>query len=163
MAPLLDWLRESWLGALVRDIPWLFPTFESLHFAGMALLIGVIGIIDLRVLGFAKGLPLGPLHRYLPLAFLGFGINALTGLAMFASDPYSYWEVPSFRFKMLLVVLAGLNAVWFWVAILRHVDGWGSGADTTRMAKVISGASLVFWIGVIVAGRFIAFAGNDTL
>jgi hypothetical protein len=160
---LLDWLHDCWLGALVRDVGWLFPIFEGVHFAGMALLIGVIGVIDLRVLGFARGLPLGPLHRYLPLAFVGFGLNAVTGVAMFATDPRSYWEVPSFRFKMLLILLAGLNAIWFWVAILRYVDEWGSGVETTRMAKIISAASLLFWFGVIVAGRFIAFAGNDTL
>ena len=160
---LLDWIQQSWLGQMMRDIPWLFPTFEGLHFVGMALLLGAIGIIDLRILGFAKGLPVGPLHRLLPLAFAGFALNAATGIAFFASDPYSYFIVPAFRFKMLLILLAGLNAVWFWVSILKHVDEWGPEVDASSLAKVISAASLLFWVGVVTAGRFIAFAGTGTL
>jgi hypothetical protein len=163
MNPLLDWLRDSWLGVLMRDIPWLFPTFEGLHFVGMALLFGVIGIIDVRILGFAKGLPVGPLHRLLPLAFAGFALNVVTGIAFLASDPYSYIVVPAFRFKMLLILLAGANAVWFWVSILKQVDEWGPEANASSLAKVISAASLCFWVGVITAGRFIAFAGTGTL
>ena len=163
MNPVLDWLRDSWLGVLMRDVPWLFPTFEGLHFVGMALLLGVIGIIDLRILGFAKGLPVGPLHRLLPLAFFGFALNLVTGIAFLASDPYSYFIVPAFRFKLLLILLAGANAIWFWFSILKHVDGWDSGADASSLAKVISFASLLFWTGVITAGRFIAFAGTGTL
>jgi hypothetical protein len=163
MNAVFDWLRDSWLGVVMREVGWLFPTFEGLHFVGMALLLGVIGLIDLRVLGFAKELPVGPLHRLLPLAFFGFGLNVITGLAFVASDPYAYVFVPEFRFKMLLIVLAGLNALWFWIAILKHVDDWGSGADASALAKTISAASLLFWTGVVTAGRFIAFSGTGTL
>lgn len=163
MHALLNWLQSSWLGHIMRDVPWLFPTCEGLHFVGMALLLGTIGVIDLRILGFAKGLPIGPLHRLLPLAFFGFALNVATGIAFVCSDPDSYWIVPAFRFKMLLILLAGANAVWFWVAILKHVDEWGPDADASRLAKVISAASLLFWTGVVTAGRFIAFAGTGTL
>jgi hypothetical protein len=163
MHPILDWLHDSWLGHIMRDVPWLFPTCEGLHFVGMALLLGTIGIIDLRILGFAKGLPIGPLHRLLPLAFFGFALNVATGIAFVCSDPDSYWIVPAFRFKLLLILLAGANAIWFWVSILKHVDEWGPDVDASRLAKVISAASLLFWTGVVTAGRFIAFAGTGTL
>lgn len=163
MHPILEWLHTSWLGQVMRDVPWLFPTFEGLHFVGMALLLGTIGIIDLRILGFAKGLPIGPLHRLLPLAFFGFALNVITGIAFVCSDPQSYWIVPAFRFKMLLILLAGANAIWFWVSILKHVDEWGPDVDASRQAKIISAVSLLFWTGVVTAGRFIAFAGTGTL
>jgi hypothetical protein len=163
MHPIVEWLHTSWLGQAMRDIPWLFPTFEGLHFVGMALLLGSIGIIDLRILGFAKGLPVGPLHRLLPLAFFGFALNVITGIAFVCSDPQSYWIVPAFRFKMLLILLAGANAIWFWVSILKHVDEWGADAEASRHAKIISAASLLFWVGVVTAGRFIAFGGTGTL
>jgi hypothetical protein len=163
MHPILEWLHTSWLGQLMRDVPWLFPTFEGLHFVGMALLLGSIGIIDLRILGFAKGLPIGPLHRLLPLAFFGFALNVITGIAFVCSDPQSYWIVPAFRFKMLLILLAGANAIWFWIAILKHVDEWGPDVDASRTAKIISAASLLFWTGVVTGGRFIAFGGTGTL
>lgn len=161
--PYLDALHDSWLGHIMRDVPWLFPTCEGLHFVGMALLLGTIGVIDLRVLGFAKGLPIGPLHRLLPLAFLGFTINVMTGVAFVCSDPDSYWIVPAFRWKMVLILLAGVNALWFWLAVLKQVDHWGADVEASRLAKIISAISLLFWVGVVTAGRFIAFAGTGTL
>ena len=160
---LLRWLEASWYGQVMRDVPWLFPTFEGLHFVGMALLFGSIALIDLRVLGLAKGLPIGPLHRLLPLAFGGFALNVITGIGFIASDPMSYWVVPAFRFKMLLILLAGLNAIWFWISVLPKVEDWGAGEDASPLAKKISMASLLLWVGVITAGRFIAFAGTGTL
>jgi hypothetical protein len=157
------WLQASWYGQVMRDVPWLFPIFEGLHFVGMALLFGSIALIDLRVLGFAKGLPLGPLHRLLPLAFGGFALNLITGIGFFASDPQSYAIVPAFKFKMLLILLAGLNALVFWIAILPKVHDWNADVEASRLAKGISLASLLLWVGVITAGRFIAFAGTGTL
>jgi hypothetical protein len=163
MPVLLKWIHDSWLGVTMREVPWLFPTFEGLHFLGMALLLGVITIIDLRILGFAKGLPVGPLHRLLPLAFLGFAINVVTGAGFFASDPAAYVFVPAFRIKMLLILLAGANAIWFWLAVLSDVDDWGAGVKASPLAKLISLASLLFWVAVVTAGRFIAFSGTGTL
>jgi hypothetical protein len=163
MDQLLHWVHETAFGHLMRDSTFMFPLFQGLHFIGMTLLWGVIGIIDLRVLGFAKGLPVGPLHKFLPLAFLGFGINLITGIGFFCSDPAVYMAVNFFRWKMLLILLAGLNAVWFWVSVLPHVDEWGPGVDASPLAKVISLASLIFWVGVSLLGRFIAFSGLATL
>src|SRR4029078_4191686 len=109
--PYLDALDDSWLGHIMRDVPWLFPTCEGLHFVGMSLLLGTIGVIDLRVLGFFKGLRICPLHLMLPLAFFGFAINVATGVAFVCSDPDSYWIVGAFRLKMVLILLAGANAL----------------------------------------------------
>ncbi len=162
-APILVWIHDTEFGVLMRDVTWLFPTFQALHLVGMTFLIGVIGIIDLRVLGFAKALPLGPLHRLIPLALLGFAINVITGIGFFASEPYSFAAVPAFRVKLVLLALAGLNAAWFWVSVYPHVHDLGAGADTSRLAKGLSLASLCFWVAIIFAGRFIAFGGTGTL
>lgn len=159
----MTWLQASWYGQVMRDVPWLFPTFEGLHFVGMSLLFGIIALIDLRVLGFAKGLPLGPLHKLLPLAIAGFVVNVITGIGFVASDPHSYFVVPAFKLKMLLILLAGANAIWFWISALPKTDDWGAGVDASATAKVISLVSLVLWVGIIAAGRFIAFAGTGTL
>jgi hypothetical protein len=90
-------------------------------------------------------------------------LNVITGIGFVASDPMSYWVVPAFRFKMLLIMLAGLNALWFWISVLPKVAAWGPGEDASPLAKKISMASLLLWVGVITAGRFIAFAGTGTL
>jgi len=162
-APILVWIHDTAYGALMRDVTWMFPTFQALHLIGMTVLVGIIGIIDLRVLGFAKSLPLAPLHRLIPIAIGAFALNLITGVGFFASEPYSFAVVWAFRIKMLLVLLAGLNALWFEISIAPHIDELGAGADASRLAKGISLASLIFWVAIIFAGRFIAFEGTGSL
>jgi hypothetical protein len=155
--PILEWIKYTSVGVFVRDSAWAFPTLQSLHFIGMTLLVGVVGVIDLRVLGVARGLPLAPLHRFLPLAFAGFFINFATGLMFFCHDPYVYAFNSSFRVKILLILIAGLNALWFRLGVFIDVKRWGPDIEASRLAKLISVLSIVLWFGVITAGRFIAF------
>lgn len=158
--PVLEWIKYTQLGVFVRNSSWAFPALQSLHFIGMTLLIGVVGAIDLRVLGVARGLPIHPLHRFLPLAFLGFGINLVTGVMFFSHDPYVYAFNVSFRVKMFLILLAGMNALWFRLGVFIDVDKWGPGIEASRLAKIISALSIAIWIAVIVAGRYIAFTAS---
>jgi hypothetical protein len=144
--PLLEWIRLSALGMFVRDSSWALLLLQSLHFFGMTLLIGVVGAIDLRILGLAPELPLKALLRFIPLAVAGFGINLVTGLLFFSHDPYAYAFNSSFRWKMLLIALAGLNAIWLRFAV------------DSRLTKAIALVSVLLWISVIVAGRLIAFS-----
>jgi hypothetical protein len=155
--PILEWIKLGFVGEFVRSSAWAFPALESLHFIGMTLLIGVVGALDLRILGLARGLPIYALHRLLPLAFLGFGINLVTGAMFFAHDPYAYAFNASFRLKMLLILMAGLNALWFRLGVFLDLEKWGSGIEASPLAKIISGLSLLIWIAIIVAGRYIAF------
>jgi hypothetical protein len=74
----------------VIHYPWVWPASETLHFIGLALLVGIVGTIDLRMLGMAKNMPFRPLHRLLPWAIAGFGINLITGILFFAGDPFQY-------------------------------------------------------------------------
>jgi hypothetical protein len=145
------------VGEWVRDSAWAFPFLQSWHFIGMTMLLGVVGAIDLRVLGIARAIPLAPLHRFLPLAFVGFGINLITGICFFCHDPWVYAFNPSFRIKMLLILLAGLNAVWFRLGVFLDLERWGPGIEASPLAKVISALSILIWLGVITAGRYIAF------
>ncbi|MGO9993626.1 MAG: hypothetical protein ACLPTF_14085 [Steroidobacteraceae bacterium] len=155
--PILAWLRDTPPGAFVRDSAWAFPVLQSLHFTGMALVVGIVGAIDLRVLGVARAVPLAPLHRFLPLAFVGFGINLISGLCLFCHDPFAYAFNSSFRLKMLLILVAGLNALWFRLGVFLDLETWGPGIEASRLAKGISALSLLIWIAVITAGRYIAF------
>lgn len=158
MHSFLEWARASWAGEFVREYAWVFPTLESVHFIGMALLFGVVGLIDLRVLGVARGLPLAPLHRFLPFAFLGFGLNLVSGVLFFTSDPAGYAANLGFRLKMLAIFLAGLNALWFRLSVFADVEKRGAGVDASPLAKLISALSLLLWITVIVCGRLIPWA-----
>jgi len=155
--PILEWFRTTWVGEFVRNSTWAFPFLQSLHFIGMALLIGIVGAIDLRILGLARAIPLAPLHRFLPLAFIGFGLNLTTGFFFFCHDPMFYSFNSAFRVKMLLILIAGLNALWFELGVFLNLKSWGPGIEASRMAKIISALSILLWVSVITAGRYIAF------
>ncbi|PYQ78297.1 MAG: hypothetical protein DMG01_11915, partial [Acidobacteria bacterium] len=91
--------RLGW--AVAGGVPWIWPLCETLHFMGLALLMGVVSVFDLRMLGMAKGLPLGPLQRLMPWAILGFVINLTTGFMFFAGDPFQYIHNVAFGMKLL--------------------------------------------------------------
>lgn len=155
--PIVTWLHDLPMGVWVRGSDWAFPFLESMHFLGMTLLIGIVGALDLRVLGIARAVPLAPLHRLLPLAFVGFGINVITGIFFVCHNPGAYLFNLAFRLKMLLILVAGLNALWFRLGVFLDLEAWGPGIEASRLAKVISALSILIWIAVITAGRYIGF------
>ncbi|HEX6994938.1 MAG TPA: hypothetical protein VF339_12405 [Gammaproteobacteria bacterium] len=163
IAALLD---ATGMAEIVNAYDWIWPVCEILHFAGMALLIGTIGFVDLRILGFGKGLPVHALERLLPIGVAGFVVNTATGFVFVAGNPVggalAYLENLAFQLKMLLILLAGINVACFYLTgIARAAAAAGAAGDAAPSAKVVAGASLVFWVGVIVFGRLIMY--NDTL
>lgn len=152
--PVLDWFAFNWLGEAMRRIRWLYPVGQILHFIGLCFLIGAILLADLRLLGFLRKLPVKVALSTVPIAIAGFGVNAVTGLAFFASDPYRFWFDGAFRVKLAAIVLAGLNALWFMLAeqpkLLHSSEG------TVPLAgRVCAALSLALWCAVIVAGRLL--------
>jgi hypothetical protein len=162
-SPLILFLHDSFAGVAMRGIPWLFPSFEVLHFFGMALLVGAVGVIDLRVLGFARGLPLMALHRFQPIGVGGLVINIITGIGFVASDPLPYLMNGAFRLKLLLMLVAGLNILIFYFVLPREARQLQANASAPIPARLVAAASLLLWFSVIWAGRFIAFTGKNTL
>lgn len=156
------WIHGTRLSWAVRGgYPWLWPAFETLHFVGMALLIGIVGLLDLRMLGLVKGLPLKPLNRLLPWGIFGFAINLTTGFMFFAGDPFQYIHNAVFWFKMAFVVLAGINVGAFYLTgISRRVDSVQGGEDVPTSAKLVAATSLFLWIGVMYWGRMLPFLGD---
>src|SRR5687767_638307 len=101
------WIRGTALSMYVRDTPWLWPTMETLHFIGLSLLIGTVGLFDLRVLGVAKQIPPIALHRLIPFGVAGFAINVVTGTMFFFGFPDQYAYNSAFHFKVGFIALAG--------------------------------------------------------
>ena len=158
---ILHWIRETSLGATVRESRWIFAAGETLHFIGLSLLVGGILIVDLRLLGFLRRIPIRAALAFLPFVIAGFLINLATGIVFFSADPMMYWPNPAFKLKMALILLAGLNAVVFTVMAQRRVLGLGLDDDTGRIAKVTAGLSLGLWLGVLLLGRLLpAFEGS---
>jgi len=162
MHSLSVWLHGTSLSWAARGgLPWLWPLCETLHFVGMAMLIGIIGLFDLRMLGFVKGLPLRPLQRLLPWGVAGFVINLVTGGVFYAGDPLQYLENNVFWLKMGFIALAGVNVLLFYATGLgRRVDEVGAGGDVPVAARAVAIASLVLWFGVMYWGRMLPFLGG---
>ena len=151
--------RLSW--AVAGGYPWIWPACETLHFIGMGLLVGIVGVLDLRMLGIGKRLVPGPFERLIPWAIGGFLINLVTGFLFFTGDPSQYIHNTVFWLKLLFILLAGINALLFYATgIARRVDVLGPGDDAPWSAKVIAATSLALWIGVIYWGRMLPFLGG---
>ena len=107
----LAWLQSSRLGTWVAETLWADPLLETFHALGMAMLIGSLGLINLRVLGYKPQLPLLGTRDLLPLAWIGFTLNAVSGIVLFTSDAIYFFSSYTFRIKIVLIVLGGLNAM----------------------------------------------------
>jgi hypothetical protein len=145
---------------------WSWPVLEMFHFIGMAMLIGTIGIVDLRILGVGKGVPLAVLERLIPYGVAGFVINAVTGFFFIMGDPFQgpavyFTQNVAFQVKMVLVLLAGINVIAFYfTGLSRELSDMGAEASAPRPAKIIAAASLALWFGVIYFGRMIMYDDN---
>jgi hypothetical protein len=152
----LEWLQQTPVATFVAETLWAYPLFETLHTLGMALLLGSLGLINLRILGYKPELPIVGTLRLLPLAWLGFSVNLVSGLALFTSDAVYFWGSITFRIKLGLIVLAGINAFILSQTVFRGARA-GTLSATPPRARVLASASLVFWVGAIIAGRLIAY------
>lgn len=166
MEALSEFLVGLGLEPFVNGYAWVWPLGEMIHFIGMALLIGTVGLVDLRVLGFGKGIPIATLERLVPIGVAGFVMNAITGFIFVAGNPDGgplvYLDNLSFQLKLLLVVIAGINLlIYQFGGIARAVASTGPFDDAAGSAKAVAAVSLVAWFGVICLGRLIMY--NDTL
>ena len=138
-------------------IPWIashpiaYPALEVLHISGIALLVGSLVLLELRVWGFAAELPVKPLARLsLSVTLCGLGVVVASGLLMFAANPAELLSNRAFLTKMGLVQVAGLNAAWF--------HGRDSLVRCDALARLQTVLSMGIWLAAIICGRWIAYS-----
>jgi uncharacterized membrane protein len=136
---------------------WGWPTVESLHFLGLSLLIGAVGLFDLRMLGVARGIPMGALHRLVPWGVGGYALNVMTGFLFLTSAPDQYVYNPAFQVKLGLMLVAGLNVLFFYRFVFARVRGSAGVDHAPASARIAAAVSLTCWVGVIVCGRLITY------
>jgi hypothetical protein len=159
----LHWIKELPLGAAVRESRWMFAMGETLHFIGLCLMAGGLLIVDLRLLGFIRNVPIRTALAFLPFVIVGFLINLATGIEFFVTDPFMYWPNPAFKLKLTLIVLAGFNALAFTVVDYRRKLVLADGKTTGSYVKLAAGLSLSLWLCVLVLGRMLpAFEGSTS-
>lgn len=150
-------LQASAFGAWARGSAYAYPLANLIHLLGLLLLVGGIGVLDLRLAGLFRALPVAPLSRALtPLAITGLVLMLPSGFTMFAADAKALAGSGLFRWKLVLIGLAVANAVAFRWAWGRRLDRWGGAVPPGARAMAIG--SLVLWLVVGALGRLIAYA-----
>jgi len=154
-----QWLEKTPAAAAMRDSLWVFDVTETAHTIGIVLVAGTIMLVDLRLLG--MGLRREPVShvvsRIVPWTLSGFVLMFLTGGWLFSAEASKLYHSPAFRIKMILLSLAGLNALIFHLTVYRRAAEWDDVPVAPVRARLAGLASLLLWIGIIAAGRSIAY------
>lgn len=154
-----EWLESSAFAVSIAESAWLFPIIESLHVIALALVVGSIAVVDLRLLGLAskKRLVTELSAEMLPLTWSAFAMAAVTGLLLFCSNATGYLDNVLFQVKLLLLLLAAANMGVFHLMAYRSVAQWDQGPVIPAGARIAGGLSLAIWISIIIVGRWIGF------
>lgn len=161
MTTLLDVCQRiyDWpLATALRESDDVFPLIETIHVLAICLVVGSVVAVDLRLLGLV--LRKQPVTRtalaLLPYTWYGFALMVVTGVPLFAAESIELYGNPAFRLKLVLLVVAGCNALLFHRTVYRSVDTWNSGSGTPPSVKAFASVSILLWTGIVVAGRLIA-------
>lgn len=158
-AGLVASLEQSGLALSIQESLYAFPLLEVVHVASIALVVGSIFVVDLRLMHIASvSYRLDHLMRVvLPVTIAAFVLALASGFLMFISQAAQYLENTAFQIKMVLIVLAGINMVVFHVWGHKRVVGWNVDAVPPGTARMAGLTSMLLWIAVLVAGRFVGF------
>ena len=155
--PEAGWLTTTAVAAFVINTSWVWQASETVHFIGMCLLIGVLLAVNLRILGMIKRVPFPALHRLLPLAILGFGLNAASGMLFFVAAPDQYTQNPSFFWKLAFILVGGVQV--FYLTVFDKTWVLGPGDDAAVTPKIVAASGLFLWFGVVFWGTMLPFLG----
>ena len=154
-----EWLKSASIATFVNTTAWAWPANETLHFIGLSLVLGVVLVVNLRILGVMKNVSFAALHRLLPWGILGFGVNLITGILFFITIPEQYTQNVALHWKVVLMLIAAANALYF--TLFEEAWALGPGDDAPPTAKVIAASTIFLWIGVIYFGRMMPFIGGS--
>lgn len=163
MRSFVEWLdTHAWSTALHESL-WMYPLIESTHVLTVMLFVGMLAMVDLRLVGLAfRNVAVSHLTgRLLPWSVAGFVIMIGTGLLLFYAIPVRTYESVWFRVKVVLLIAGGINAWWFHRRVQRDRTFWDNHAKPPTAVRVAGGVSLAIWAGVIVCGRMIAYNWFD--
>lgn len=150
-------ITASALHLFITSNSWVWPTLEMIHFFGLCLLFGSLLIVDLRTVGFARKVPIKAADTLIAITLIGFTLNVMTGVMFVVGDPGRYFVNIAFKIKMTAIVIAGLNALFYFIAVQPKIRAGMDSKDLPAYAKVVAVLSLLLWTSVIVLGRMIPY------
>lgn len=153
------WMTGRGLGKSIMDRNWVWPASEALHFMGLWLILGIIVLVNMRLLGFMRSVPYSAVHRLLPWAALGLAINVVTGMMFVTGTPEQYGLNVSFLWKIVFLMVAGLNLLYITVfeGPWNHVQ---AGQNPPMRVKLAGATAIASWLLVMYYGRMLPFLGN---
>ena len=158
-----EWLENTPGSVGIRESIWTYPIIETTHVLSLCLFLGMVVMLDLRLVGVTlRRVPVSQVAgRLLPWAFAGFVLMVISGVLLFYSSPVRASQNIFFRIKLVMLLLAGLNALIFHTTIFRRVAEWDLDPVAPFKARAAGVFSLLMWTGVVVAGRMIAYNWFD--
>jgi hypothetical protein len=157
------WLQDTALAQTISQSTWAFPTIESIHVIAIALVVGSIAVLDLRILGLSwKERSVTAIAKdVLPWTWGCFVVAVVAGSLMFISAAAKYVVDLPFQLKMFLILMAGVNMIVFHRYTYPDVAFWDKENPPPFRAKLAAGLSLALWIGVVTCGRLVSFTTED--
>jgi hypothetical protein len=162
MASITDYvvaLEQSEAAVFVSHSPWIFSAVLMVHVTTIAIMVGMIAIVDLRLIGLAsRRSAISDLCREaLPWTWAAFAVAALTGAILFLAQPVKYFGNHAFQMKFALMALAGVNMLVFQLITYRRVAAWDREAAIPLAARLAGAISLLAWIAIVAYGRWTAY------
>ena len=154
-----QWLETTPPAAALRDSVWVFNLTEVVHTLGIIFVAGTIMLVDFRLLGLGlKRMPVSHVvSRVVPRTLWGFGLMLVSGACLFSAEAVKLYSSPAFRIKLVLLSLAGLNALIFHRTVYRQAADWDEALVAPPRARLAGLLSLILWMCIIAAGRAIAY------
>lgn len=153
---LLNFSQSTGISTLMNS-QWGWPIVESLHFFGLCLLIGTVGLFDLRLLGVAREVSLPDLHALVPFGVFGYLLNVVTGILFLSSAPDQYVYNPAVQTKLFFMLIAGINMLLFYATTAGYMRRGELQDGALARARLMGAISLACWCAVIVCGRLITY------
>jgi hypothetical protein len=159
IVPALEWLEGLAWTTAIRESAWGYPLIETSHVASIVAFAGLVIMMDLRLVGLAfTHAPLAQIHKRLfPWQMAGLVPSTATGVLLCCVDPLRFYGNVFFRVKLVLLALAGLNALAFHLKTYRRAERWDEDPQATTTARLAGAVSLLLWSATIVSGRLIAY------
>ena len=157
------WLSETKWSIAIHESLYLYPWIESTHVLSICLFFGTLLFVDLRLTGRVfSNLSISEMNRrVLPLTLFGFSVMFITGMLLFYAIPVRNYQNIFFRIKILLIIIAGINALFFHRRMSKEAKVWDKDSFIPKSMKNSAITSLVLWSAVIITGRMIAYNWFD--
>jgi len=157
MEDFLTWLEETSYSDWILTSAEGWPLMLTIHAIGLALIVGIVFAMNLRLLGFYSTIPITALYDFLRVAWIGIVLNVVTGLSIFMTQAVSYVHSVPFGLKITFIILGIANLVYTQKTLRREAASWQAAGAVPGKGILLAASSLLFWILAVVTGRLIAY------